>query len=84
VPSLYWKKFIQRVRRILWGPIEVAAALVGLLVIFSRPVMNYLLRLWEGLQWWVGALVLGALLLYAFLRAGYELWEDEEQARKAA
>jgi hypothetical protein len=81
---MYRKKLLQRTRYILWGPIEVAAAVVGLLVILSRPVMDYFLKLWEGLPWWVGVLLLAALLLYALLRAGYELWKDEEQARQKA
>jgi hypothetical protein len=84
VLTIYRKKLLQRARHILWGPIEVAAAVLGLLVLLSRPVMDYLLKLWEGLPWWVGALLLGALLLYALLRAGYELWKEEEQARRKA
>src|SRR5215212_3898389 len=46
--------------------------------------MKSLLRWWEGLPWWVGVLLLGALFLYATLRAGYELWKEEEQARRNA
>jgi hypothetical protein len=84
VPSLYRKKRIKRAWRILWRPIEVTAAVAGLLIILSRPVMKSLLRWWEGLPWWVGALLLGALFLYATLRAGYELWKEEEQARRNA
>jgi uncharacterized protein YjbI with pentapeptide repeats len=84
MPRSYRKEMYQRVKRILWGPTEVIAAVLGLLVILSRPVMDYLLELWEGLPWWVGALLLGALLLYALLRAGYELWKEEGQARQKA
>lgn len=44
--------------------------------------MDYLLRLWEGLPWWIGALILGCLAIYALLRAGYELWNEEQQAHQ--
>ncbi len=81
---MYRKNLIRRARHILWGPVEVIAAVVGLLVILSRPVMDYLLKLWEGLPWWVGVLLLGALVSYAVLRAGYELWKEEQQTRQAA
>jgi hypothetical protein len=84
VPTSYRKRIYQRTKQILWGPIEVIAAVLGILVILSRPVMDYLLRLWEGLPWWAGALLLGALLSYALLRAGYELWQEEKEAHDRA
>jgi hypothetical protein len=46
--------------------------------------MDYLLRLWEGLPWWVGLLVLVFLAAYALVRAGFELWKEEELARGKA
>ncbi len=46
--------------------------------------MDYLLSLWEGLPWWVGLLLLVLLAAYALVRAGYELWKEEEGAREEA
>jgi hypothetical protein len=46
--------------------------------------MDWLLKMWEGLPWWVGVLILVLLMFYALVRAGYELWKEEETARKKA
>lgn len=82
MPPSYRKKLTRRARHILWAPVEGAAAVLGLAILLSRPLMDYLLRLWEGLPWWIGALILGCLAIYALLRAGYELWKEEQQARQ--
>lgn len=83
MPLSYRKRIYRRAKGILWGPTEVIAAVVGLAVVLSRPVMDYLLRLWEGLPWWVGAFILCGLLLYAFARATYEEYREIEQERDA-
>ncbi len=44
--------------------------------------MNLIQSIWEGTPPWVGFLILVLLVSYALVRAGYELWQEEEQARK--
>jgi hypothetical protein len=83
MPLSYRKRIYRRTKRILWGPTEVIAALVGLAVIFNRPVMEFIVRVWQGLPWWVGALILAGLLLYAIGRASYEEYREVEQERDA-
>jgi hypothetical protein len=46
--------------------------------------MNFIQSVWEGTPPWVGLLLLVLLVSYALVRAGYELWREEEQARKKA
>jgi len=78
----YRKRLIRRTRRILWGRVEVIAAVVGLLVIASRPLMDWVLSIWEGFPWWVGVLILILLISYALVRSGYELWNEAEEEHK--
>jgi hypothetical protein len=72
----------------LWGPIErfitIGGGLVGLLVAFNQRLIDWLVGTYHGIPWWVGLIILGALLLQAFFRAGYKLWRVEQQARQTA
>jgi hypothetical protein len=84
----YSKILLRRTGRILWGPVErfitIGGGLVGILVVFNGSLIEWLVSTYQGIPWWVGLLILGALLLQAVFRAGYALWKEEEQAREKA
>lgn len=44
--------------------------------------MNLIQSTWESTPPWVGFFILVLLVSYALVRAGYELWKEEEQARE--
>jgi hypothetical protein len=84
----YSKILGRRAWDILWGPIErfitVGGGLVGILVVFNQQLIDWLVGAYQGIPWWVGLIILGGLLLQAFFRAGYKLWQDAEQEREDA
>jgi hypothetical protein len=84
----YSKTLLRHTGKILWGPIErfitIVGGLVGFLVVFNQPLTDWLVRKYEGIPWWIGLLILGALLLQAVFRAGYAAWKEQEQARLKA
>lgn len=84
----YSKILGQRAWNVLWGPIErfitVGGGLVGILVVFNQQLIDSLVDAYQGIPWWVGLVILGGLLLQAFFRAGYKLWQDAEKERKDA
>ena len=68
----------------MWRPIEVIAAILGILLFLWRPLMNLVQSIWEGTPPWVGFLILVVLVSYALVRAGYELWKEEKERHKEA
>jgi hypothetical protein len=82
----YFKALLRHTGRILWGPIEkfitIIGGLVGILVVFNQPVTDWLVRKYQGIPWWIGLLILGALLLQAVFRAGYVAWKEEKEAHE--
>jgi hypothetical protein len=82
----YFKSLLRHTGRILWGPIErfitIVGGLVGILVVFNQPLTDWLVRKYQGIPWWIGLLILGALLLQAVFRAGYVAWKEEKEAHE--
>jgi hypothetical protein len=63
MPPSYGKRIYRRAKGILWGPIEVIAAVIGVFLFLYRPLISALQRFWEGTPRWVDLLILCGLLL---------------------
>lgn len=71
------------VRRPVWNVIVVITTLYTLLEFLDRVLLERLVSFINVLnQWWYVPLTV--LVLLVLLRAGYELWTEEEQKRKRA
>ena len=46
MPRSYRKEIYQRVKHILWGPLEVIAAILGVLLFVNRPIMKAVQDAW--------------------------------------
>lgn len=81
----YSDKLARRTWGILWGPIErfvtIGGGVVSFLVVFNHPLLESLVRQWQGVSWWWGLVLMGTLLLQAFFRASYKEYQEGEKER---